>query len=109
MNVPGSIWYASPEQIQNSGVQAFYWNGIDWIEITDQITPFMDIFFTIPDELKNADLAIMYWDGTQWIELTDSRNLGNGYIIKTGGHVSSDGLYFGATLNFTGTFVLVKK
>lgn len=109
MNVPGSIWYADPEQIQGPGVQAFYWNGFDWVEITDQITPFMNIFFAIPANLKNTELAILYWDGTQWVELSESIYLGNGNIIKTGGHTSNDGLNFEAIVNFTGTFVLVKK
>lgn len=106
-NIPGSIWYSDPGSA--SGMQAFYWHGNTWVEFTDQITPFMNIFFKIPDELKNADLAILYWDGMQWVELSDNQFLGNGYIVKSGGHVSNDGLYFEATMNFTGTFVLVQK
>jgi hypothetical protein len=109
LNLSGAIWYASPEQIQNGNVSAVYWNGVDWVEITDQITPYMDVFFMIPDELKGAELAMLYWDGTQWLEISNSGHIGNGYIIQTGGHVSDDGLYFEATLNFTGTFILVKK
>jgi hypothetical protein len=109
LNLPGAIWYASPEQIQNGEVKAVYWNGVDWETITDEITPYMNVFFVIPEELKGAELAMLYWDGLKWIELSESGHLGNGYIVKTGGHVSVDGVYFEATLNFTGTFVLVKK
>jgi hypothetical protein len=109
LNHPNAIWYASTDQIRNSTVQAFYWNGADWIELTDQITPFMRLFFDIPAELKGAELAILYWDGTDWVEVTGPAHLGNGYLIREGGHVSPDGSLFEATLNFTGTFVLVKK
>jgi hypothetical protein len=109
LNLPGAIWYASPEQIQNGEVKAVYWNGVDWETITDEITPYMNVFFRIPEELKGVELAILYWDGFKWIELSESGHLGDGYIVKTPGHVSADGIYFEATLNFTGTFVLVKK
>jgi len=109
LDIPGSVWYATPEQIQNSGVQVFFYNGMEWVEISDRITPFMDIFFDISDLSENSDLAIMYWDGTKWIEIAEPEYLGDGYIIQTGGHKSDDGLYFMATLNFTGTFVLVQK
>jgi len=109
VDVPGSVWYVTPEQIQNSSVKVYYWNGSDWIEISDRITPFMDVFFKIPTDMQSADLALLYWDGTKWIEIAEPADLGSGYLVKTGGHRSADGLYFTATLNFTGTFVLVNK
>lgn len=109
LNYPNAIWYASTEQIQRSKVQAVYWNGTEWVELTDQITPFMRLFFEIPAELKDSELAILYWDGTGWLEVTGPGHLGGGYLIREGGHVSADGSLFEATLNFTGTFVLVKK
>ena len=108
LDIPNSIMYITPQD-EGLGIQIVYWNGREWINATDQITPFMNVFFKIPNERKGKELALLYWDGTQWIELAERRNLGNGYVVKTGGHVSEDGLYFEATLNFTGTFILVEK
>jgi len=108
LDIPDSIMYITPQD-EGLGIQIVYWNGREWINATDQITPFMNVFFKIPNELQGKDLALLYWDGTQWIELAERRNLGNGYVVRTGGHVSEDGLYFEATLNFTGTFILVEK
>jgi hypothetical protein len=109
LTYPTSLWYATPEDIQGGSVQAFYWDGSGWVELTDDITPFMRLFFHIPRGTPTADLAILYWDGVKWIEITEAGHLGNGYLVKNGGYVSKDGLYFEAILNFTGTFVLVQK
>ena len=108
LDIPDSIMYITPQD-EGPGIQIVYWNGREWTNATDQITPFMNVFFKIPNELKGKELSLLYWDGTQWTELAERRNLGHGYVVKTGGHVSEDGLYFEATLNFTGTFLLVQK
>lgn len=103
----GSVWYTSPNS--ESGMQILYWDGDEWVEVTDQFLPFMNIFFKIPEGMDAAGLAILYWDGLKWIELSESGHLGNGYVVKQAGHISSDGLYFEATVNFTGTFILIQK
>jgi hypothetical protein len=105
--ISGSIWYTSPNS--ESGMQVLYWDGDEWVEITDQTLPFMNIFFKIPDGMDGTNLGILYWDGTEWIELSESGHLGNGYIVKEAGHTNRDGLYFEATVNFTGIFILIQK
>jgi hypothetical protein len=106
---PGSIWYVdSSTAIKDSGSQVLYWNGLEWIEITDQMYPFMSIFFAIPDAMKNTNLAILYWDGSNWTELSDNQYFGDGRMVQKGGHINKGG-FFEASVNFMGTFALVQK
>jgi len=106
---PGSVWYVdSTASIKNSGSQVLYWNGVEWVEITDQIYPFMGVFFAVPDAMKNANLAILYWDGVNWIELSDGQYFGDGRIVQKGGFINKYG-FFEANINFIGTFALVQK
>jgi len=106
---PGSVWYVdSSASRKKSDSQVLYWNGVEWIEITDQIYPFMSVFFSIPDAMKNANLAILYWDGVNWIELSDSQYFGDGRIVQKGGFINKYG-FFEANINFIGTFALVQK
>ena len=88
-----------------------YWNGSDWVEVTDQTFPFMNLSFVVPDDMQNETLAILYWDGAAWVELTDGAQFGNGREVGRGGHFEIiDGqMRFTATVNFTGKFVLAKK
>jgi len=78
-------------------------------ENQNKVDEFIRISFKIPEGVSASDLAILYWDGAQWVELTDGLTLGDGRNVARGGFVSADGLYFEALVNFTGTFVLVKK
>ena len=106
---PGSVWYVdSSASRKKSDSQVLYWNGVEWIEITDQIYPFMSVFFSIPDAMKNANLAILYWDGVNWIELSDGQYFGDGRIVQKGGFINKYG-FFEANINFIGTFALVQK
>lgn len=105
--ISGSVWYTSPNG--ESGTQILYWDGDEWVEITEEFLPFMNIFFKIPEGMDRTNLAILYWDGKEWVELSERGHLGNGYIVKEAGHTSSDGLYFETMVNFTGTFILVQK
>lgn len=90
-----------------------YWDGTDWVEVTDQTFPFMGVYFSVsPDMLKDRDnLAILFWNGSEWVELIDGVQLGQGREVGLGGRfIDFEGkTYFGATVNFTGVFVLVKK
>lgn len=92
----------------DSGSQYIYWNGSSWVEVTNQTFPFMSLIFVVPEEMLGDDLAILYWNGVEWIELTDGLQLGDGRSVGLGGHLD-DKLRFVATVNFTGTFVLVTK
>jgi len=106
---PGSIWYIDTSaNIKTSDSQVIYWNGLEWIDITEQANPFLSIFFTIPDDVKSTDLAVLYWDGSAWVELSDGQYFENGRITQTGGYVNKDGL-FEIIVNFVGAFVLVQK
>ena len=88
-----------------------YWDGTDWVEVTDQTFPFMGIYFVATPEMMREDLAILFWDGSKWVELVDGAQFGQGREVGLGGRfVEFEGqMYFGATVNFTGEFVLVKK
>jgi hypothetical protein len=102
------IWYFNGVNNETGGYAAVYWNGNEWIDITDQIPPFLTIFFLVPEEFNNRDMAILYWDGADWIELSNGTQLGQGRIVSGLGY-SKSGEYFQANVNFTGIFVLVQK
>ena len=87
--------------------QFLYWDGKDWVEVGDKAIPFLRVFFNIPESERNSNFTILFWDNSKWVELTDNLNLGSGRFVDQGGH--SSGVYFEASVNFTGTFVLVKK
>ena len=55
----------------------------------------MIVSFVIPEEMLDADLAILYWDGAEWVEVA-------------GAYKTADDR-FEASVDFTGTFVLVRK
>ncbi len=78
-------------------------------ESQNTVEDFITISFKIPEDAAVSGLTILYWDGTQWVELTDGLTLQDGRYVALGGFVSADGLSFNATVNFTGTFVLVQK
>lgn len=65
------------------------------------------ISFVIAEEIKGADLAILYWDGKQWTNL-DGAIFDDGRKVIQPPFKTEDGLYE-AQVNFTGTFVIVKK
>jgi hypothetical protein len=102
----GIVWYMNAGSF--AGYEAARWNGEYWENITDEIHPFMTVFFLIPETAKESDLAIMYWDGVEWIELSSGLHLGNGRIVKQVDK-DADGSYFTADVNFVGIFVLVQK
>jgi hypothetical protein len=102
------IWYFNGTSGELGGYEAMYWDGNDWIEITDQIPPLMTIFFLVPEEFSRQNLAILYWDGTNWIELSNGTQLGQGRIVSGLGYIET-GEYFQANVNFTGVFILIQK
>ena len=85
------------------------------------------VAFKLTDELKNATLAILYWDSTansgagDWVEMPQRAFVSpgvdmiyslhtptDGNLILEGMHQTSEG-YYQVNVNFTGTFILVKK
>lgn len=102
------VWFLNPTSTETGGYEATYWNGTTWIDITDQIPPFLTIFFLVPENIRNEEFAILYWDGLNWIELSNGNHLGNGRIVSGLGW-GADGAYYQANVNFIGTFVLIKK
>jgi hypothetical protein len=102
------IWYFNGTSEGMGGYEALYWDGDDWVEITDQIPPFLTIFFLVPDGLNHQNLAILYWDGAAWVELSNGTQLGQGRIVSGLGY-NQTSEYFQANVNFTGVFVLVQK
>jgi hypothetical protein len=105
-NESGLVDFSSASD--TSGSLYIYWNGSSWVEVTNQTFPFMSLIFVVPEEILREDLAILYWNGVEWVELTDGLQLGDGRNVGQGGHLD-DKLRFVATVNFTGTFVLVNK
>jgi hypothetical protein len=55
----------------------------------------MIVSFVIPEDMLDADLSILYWNGTEWAEVP-------------GAYKTADGR-FEASVNFTGTFILISK
>lgn len=108
VDAPDIVWYFNGIREEAGGYEAVYWDGNDWVDVTDQIPPFLTIFFLVPEDLKNQNLAILYWDGKSWIELSNGTHLGQGRIVSGLGFNES-GNYFQANLNFIGVFVLVQK
>jgi hypothetical protein len=102
-----SIWFAGPSNTKSVDSKIYYWDGFDWIELTDTY-PFMSVFFSVPEAMKNADLAIYYWNGTDWIQLSAGQHFDNGGMVQEGGHINKDGL-FEARVNFVGIFALGRK
>ncbi len=102
------IWFKSPDLVATAGYQASYWDGQEWVDVTDDIHPFMTMFFLIPDGVDNSSLAVMYWDGQEWAELTGGSHLGDGKIVQYAGQADAE-VYYKASVNFIGTFVLVEK
>jgi hypothetical protein len=106
--VPGSVWYVDAStSVRNFGSRVIYWDGSDWNDITEEVTPFISVLFPIPPELQGKNLAILYWDGTDWVELADNQFFGDGRVTHAGGFM--DNGFFTAIVNFVGTFVLVEK
>lgn len=105
---PGVVLFVNPEAVETGGYDASFWNGADWLDVTDQLSPFYTVFFALPESLDGGELAILYWDGMQWVELFSGGNLGNGRIVRDLGF-SKDGSHFQASVNFIGDFILVKK
>jgi hypothetical protein len=108
LDQPDIVWFVNKNTVESGGYEAAYWNGNEWVDVTDQIPPFLTIFFQVPEEMKGQDLAILFWDGTNWVELENGEHLGKGRIVSGLGY-AADGEQFQANLNFIGTFVLVKK
>ncbi|WKZ36781.1 MAG: right-handed parallel beta-helix repeat-containing protein [Anaerolineales bacterium] len=86
---------------------------------------FMVVSFIIPVGMENEEFAILYWDETAengsggWVELplqpldgngipTDLHDPSDGKKISVGVHTTEDG-YVSVSVNFTGSFILVKK
>lgn len=103
IDAPDIIWY-----FNGGGYEAVYWDGNDWVDLTDQIPPFLTIFFLVPEEFDRQDLAILFWDGTNWIELSNDTHMGQGRIVSGLGY-NGTGEYFQANVNFVGVFILVQK
>lgn len=108
VTVSDIVWFFNGSSKGAGGYEAVYWDGSDWVDITDQIPPFLTIFFLVPDEFKGQNFAILYWDGTDWIELSEGTDMGQGRIVSKLGY-SKDGKYYQAYLNFTGIFVILQK
>lgn len=107
----GLIDFSGANNLYGSKFTYVYWNGNEWVEVTDQSYPYMTVFFIPPKEdvdIKSTNYAILYWDGTQWLELVDNLQIGNGRLVDRGGHID-EALHFSSTVNFTGTFVFVRK
>jgi hypothetical protein len=110
------VWFVNPGSF--AGYEAARWDGRQWVDITNEIPPFITVFFRIPPEMRNTNFSIMYWDDTEWIELTSRTHLGEGQIVRvTGrsafspdfGETNPNGIYYIAEVNFIGRFVLVEK
>lgn len=108
VTVQDVVWFFNGANNDSGGYEAVYWDGSDWVDITEQIPPFLTVFFLVPEEFDPLKLAILYWDGTQWIELSNGTHLGQGRIVSGLGY-DATGNYFQANVNFTGVFVLVEK
>ena len=61
----------------------------------DSLPAYATLSFLLPEGVDPASLSILYWNGTEWVEQS--------------GFLSPDGLYYQATVNFSGDFVLVSK
>ena len=102
------VWYFNEAIVETGGYEAVYWDGDEWVDITDQIPPLLTIFFFVPGSFDEQNFAILYWDGASWIELSNGTRLGQGRIVSGLGY-NETGNYFQANVNFTGMFVLVQK
>lgn len=102
------IWYFTGAGGKTGGYQALHWDGNEWVDITDQIPPFLTIFFLVPEEFDRENLAILHWDGANWIELSEGAHLGQGRFVSEIGY-NETSKYFQANVNFTGVFILVQK
>jgi hypothetical protein len=78
-------------------------------EPVEKLPTFVTLAFAMPEGVDPADLSILFWDGSDWVELIDGLKLSEGKRVGQGGFVSTDGEFFQATVNFTGTFVLVSE
>lgn len=107
----GLIDFSTINPSSASAYSYVYWDGSKWVEVTDQSFPYMGLFFVTSEDMMNKDLAILYWDGSDWVELKDDAQFGQGRKVGKGGYfVKIDGqLYYSATVNFTGLFVLVER
>lgn len=76
-------------------------------EERDMLDTYITLSFEIPAGVDVTSLSILYFDGSEWVELSNDLDLGNGKQVGLGGYISVDGLYFQATVNFIGDFVLV--
>lgn len=108
MEQPNTVLFVNPTALENGGYETSYWNGTEWVYVTNQLMPYLTVFFVLPDDLTDQELAILFWDGIQWVELYAGANIGNGRIVREMGF-SKDGLRFQAGVNFIGSFVLVRK
>lgn len=110
-NQSGLIDFSNLNPTGESAYSYVYWDGSKWVEVNDQSFPYMGLFFVTTEDMMSKDLAILYWDGSKWVELQDDAQFGQGRKVDRGGYfVKVDGqLYFSATVNFTGLFVLVEK
>jgi hypothetical protein len=64
-------------------------------QTTNTVDEMMDLSFVVPADKLTSELAIVYWNGIKWTEVP------NGTLTEDGKFVAS--------VNFTGTFVLVTK
>jgi hypothetical protein len=108
VDVTDIIWYFNGASDKMGGYEAIYWDGNEWVDVTDRFPPSMTIFFLVPEGFNGQNLAILYWDGTGWVELLNGTHLGQGRIVSGLGY-SKAGEYFQANVNFTGVFILVQK
>lgn len=104
----GLIDFSKANNPLDSGFTYVYWDGNEWVDVTDQTYPYMKVFFVPPIDMEAGAFAILYWDGLIWVELIDGLQLGNGRAVGQGIHLDEN-LRFSASVNFTGTFVLVQK
>lgn len=107
----GLIDFSNLDPASNSTYSYVYWDGSKWVEVNDRSFPYMGLFFVATEDMMSKNMAILFWDGSEWVELKDDAQFGQGRKVDRGGYfVKIDGrLYYSATVNFTGLFVMVEK
>jgi hypothetical protein len=113
---PTSLPGAAPDGTQYGSAleAAAYLNG-NYVEVLPPGGS-IQVEFSIPEEFKGKELVIMYWDPGKnaWVEIPTGGKEGDfsssdpAKQVLTGASELADG-HFGATVNFSGIFMLVAR